>query len=86
MKEGILEKGGFAFAKDIAEALFKKVSKEKKGEKIRAIINHCDNLEGAKKLKELLKQRQIEISFISEGPNLFAVTGPGALMVGWMPI
>jgi DegV family protein with EDD domain len=92
IKNGILTKGGMVFAKDEPEALFKKIKKEsekdrKSGKKIRVIINHADNLEGAKKLKGLLKEIGAEVSFISEGPPIVcAVTGPGTLIVGWQPI
>jgi DegV family protein with EDD domain len=92
IKDGILTKGGTVFAKDEPEALFKKIKKESKkdrksGKKIRVIINHADNLEGAKKLKGLLKEIGAEVSFISEGPPIVcAVTGPGTLIVGWQPI
>lgn len=91
-KNGILEKGGIVFAKDESEALFKKFLKESKRErktrqKIRAVINHADNLEGAKKLKELLKGLGVEVSFISEGsPVICAATGPGTLILGWQAI
>jgi DegV family protein with EDD domain len=92
IKDGILTKGGMVFAKDEPEALFKKIKKESKkdrksGKKIRVIINHADNLEGAKKLKGLLKEIGAEVSFISEGPPIVcAVTGPGTLIAGWQPI
>jgi hypothetical protein len=92
IKDGILTKGGIILAKDESEALFKKVLKDsekerKMGKKIRVIINHADNLEGAKKLKGLLKEKKIEVSFISEGsPILCAVTGPGTLVCAWQPI
>jgi DegV family protein with EDD domain len=92
IKNGILQKGGIVFAKDEPEALFKIILKEsekerKAGKKIRAIINHADNLEGAKRLKESLKGIGIEVSFISEAsPLIGAVTGPGTLIVGWQPI
>jgi len=90
-KEGVLGKGGIVFAKDESEAIFKKILKESKKEKklskkIRVVINHCDNFEGAKKLKELLKGIGAEVSFISEGPDIFVVAGPGTLISGWMPI
>jgi DegV family protein with EDD domain len=91
IKEGKFEKGGIVFAKDEAEALFKKISKEsekerKKGKKIRVVINHADNLEGAKKLKEMLKKIDAEVSFISEGAPIFcAVLGPGTLVAAWQP-
>jgi DegV family protein with EDD domain len=92
IKNGILTKGGMIFAKDEPEALFKKIKKEsekdrKSGKKIRVIINHADNLEGAKKLKGLLKEIGAEVSFISEGPPIVcAVTGPGTLIAAWQPI
>jgi DegV family protein with EDD domain len=93
IKEGALIKGGIIFAKDEVEALFKKILKESKkerklGKKIRVIINHADNLEGAEKLKALLKKEiDVEISFISEAPLLItATTGPGTLIVGWQKI
>jgi len=91
LKEGVLGKGGIIFAKDEAEALFKKILKESKkergaGKKIRVVINHCDNLEGAKKIKEALKGIGAEVSFISEGPIILSVVGPDALMAAWQPI
>ncbi len=92
IKEGKIEKGGIVFAKDEAEALFKKFLKESEKErkskkKIRAIINHADSLEGAKKLKEKLKEIGVEVSFISEGsPIVCAVLGPGTLVLGWQVI
>jgi len=92
IKDGILTKGGMVFAKDESEALFKKIKKEsekdrKSGKKIRVIINHADNLEGAKKLKGLLKEIRAEVSFISEAPPIIcAITGPGTLISAWQPI
>jgi len=92
IKKGVLKKGGMIFAKDEAEAIFKKIEKESKKEKklekkIRVIINHADNLEGAKKLKNLLKKIEAEVSFISEGsPVVCAVPGPGTLISAWQPI
>ncbi len=90
-KGGVLQKGGIVLAKDEAEAIFKKIAKEskkiRKRKKIRVVINHADNLEGAKKLKNLLKKIGVEVSFISEAPLLIcAVTGPGTLILGWQPI
>lgn len=90
-KEGILGKGGVIFAKDEAEVLFKKILKESKrerrlGKRIRVVINHCDNLEGAKELKEALKGIGAEVSFISEGPSILAVVGPDALLAAWQSL
>jgi len=93
LKEGVIGKGGIVFAKDMAEALFKKAEKESKkdrseGKKIRAIINQADNLEQAEKLKKMLKEEiGVEVLFISEGPPLIcAAVGPGALLLGWQAI
>jgi hypothetical protein len=91
LKEGVLKKGGMVLARDEAEAIFKKIAKEskkvRKRKKIRVVINHADNLKGAKKLKDLLNKIETEISFISEAPLLIcAVTGPGTLIAAWQPI
>jgi hypothetical protein len=90
LKKGVLEKGGIVFAKDEAEVLFKKFLKDTKKErskKVRAIVNYADNLEGAEKLKKLLKSKNVEVPFISEGsPIVCAVLGPGSLALGWQSI
>jgi len=92
LKDGVIGKGGVVFAEDEPEAIFKKIQRASKkemkaGKRIRVIINHADNLEGAQKLKEMLKKIGAEVSFISEGsPIVCAVTGPGTLLVGWQPI
>ncbi len=92
LKDGIFSKGGIVLTRDMSQALFKKIAKESKkirakGKKIRAVINHVDNLEGAKKLKEALKEIEAEVSFISEGPpTVCAIAGPGSLIAGWQPI
>ena len=56
IKEGTLGKGGIVWARDMSEALFKKIAKDskkirKEGKKIRVIINQADNSEGAEKLR-----------------------------------
>lgn len=86
LKEGALGKGGIIFAKNETEALFKKIQKAtKKQKEIRIVINQADNLEGAEKLKQMLKEIGAEVSFISEGPPIIcAVTVPGTLIVGRM--
>jgi len=93
LKDGVLGKGGVVFAKDMAEALFKKIEKESKkerseGKKIRVIINQADNLGQAEKLKKILKEKiGAEVLFISEGPPIIcAGAGPGTIILGWMPI
>ncbi len=93
LKDGVLQKGGIIFAKNMAEAIFKKIVKEsknerKQGRKIRVVINQADNLEGAENLKTLLKKEiEAEISFIGEVPTLIGtVVGPGTLLAAWMPV
>ena len=93
VKEGAASKAGIVWAKDISEALFKKILKEsqkirKKGIRIRTVINHANNLKGAEKLKEMLKEEiKAEVSFISLAPAVVgAHTGPGTLIAAWMPL
>jgi len=61
IQAGVVKKGGVIWAKDMSEALFKKIKKDsqkvrKSGQKIRIIINHADNLKEAEKLKKKLKE------------------------------
>ncbi len=92
IKEGVLKSGGIVLAKSEAEALFKKIKKEskkerKEGKLIRAIIQHADNEIEAKKLKKLLKEIGIEVSFLSvASPVIGAHTGPGTLICGFQPV
>jgi DegV family protein with EDD domain len=93
IRNGMVQKGGIVWAQDAAEAFFKKIAKESKkvraqGKKIRVVINQADNLEGAEKLKKMLKKEiRAEVSFISEGPPIIcAATGPGTLLAAWMAI
>lgn len=94
IKNGVIAKGGFSiFAKDIPEALFKKIEKEskkfrKKGKKIRVIITHADNPRGAEKLKKMLKEKiGAEVPFVNLVCTLVGSRlGPGALVAGWHQI
>jgi fatty acid-binding protein DegV len=92
LKDGLVKKGGIVFAKDMAEAIFKKIEKEskkerKRGRKIRAIIGHADNPSEAEKLRQLLKSIKVEIPFISlASPLVCSHTGPGTLLAAWQPI
>jgi len=92
IKDGIVTKGGIIFAKDMAEALFKKIAKEsqktrKEGKSIRVIIGHADNPERAEKLRQLLKEIKAEVPFISlASPVICGHTGPGTLIAAWQPL
>jgi len=92
LKNGIIGKGGIVMAKDSAEALFKKIEKEsqkarKEGKRIRIIIGHADNPEGAENLRKLLKEIKAEVPFISlASPIICSHTGPGTLLAAWQPI
>jgi DegV family protein with EDD domain len=92
IRKGMVTKGGIIFAKDIAEALFKKISKEsqkdrKKGKKIRVIISHADNLEKAEKLRKILKKIKTEVPFVNlASPIICASAGPGTLIAAWQPL
>jgi len=92
VKDGVVAKGGVIFAKDMAEALFKKISKEsqkarKQGKRIRVIIGQADNLEGAEKLRKMLKEIKAEVPFISLGsPVVCAHAGPGTLIAAWQAL
>ncbi|MBZ9572161.1 DegV family EDD domain-containing protein [Patescibacteria group bacterium] len=93
-KNGLITKGGFSvFAKDTAEALFRKIEKDsrkirKKGKKIRVIIVHADNSEGAEKLKKMLKEKiKAEVPFINLVCTLIGSRfGPGGLIAAWHEI
>ena len=92
IKDGIVTKGGIIFAKDMAETLFKKISKEsqrarKEGKRIRVLIQQADNPEGAEKLRQSLKEIKAEVPFISlASPVVCSHTGPGTLLAAWQPI
>jgi len=87
LKNGLVQKGGMVLARDMAEAVFKKIKKESRGRKIRVIINHADNLEEAKKLKTKLKEIKAEVCYInSASPVICVHTGPGTLIAAWAPL
>ncbi len=94
IKDGILVKGGvLIFTKDTSEALFKAIEKESrkirnKGKKIRVVIAHADNPEGAEKLKNMLKEKMnAEIAFTNLVCTLVGSRlGPGSLLAGWHEI
>jgi hypothetical protein len=92
IKKGKVVMAGVVFAKDMAEALYKKIAKEskdarKKGKRIRVIINHADNMEGAERLRKMLKEIKAEVPFISlASPIICAHTGPGTLLAAWQAL
>ena len=93
VKDGVLTQDGIVFAKNKAEALFKKVAadsaKDRKiGKKIRTVIAHADDETGAKLLKTMLKERiGAEVSYIiMASPTLGVHAGPGSLIVAWTVI
>jgi len=93
IKDGVVEQIGFRFGvKETPEAIFKEIeTKSKKvrknGKKIRVVITHCDNLEEAEKLKDILKNIKAEVSFINLTGSVVGVhVGPGALIAGWTEI
>jgi DegV family protein with EDD domain len=77
-------------AKDVPEALFRELKKEiekiKEKNEIKIAIGHADNLEGAKKLKELIEKnlKEIEILFLGLIDPIIGVhVGPGSLAIAW---
>lgn len=76
-------------AKDIPTALFHELeSKAKKGKKFIAAITHCDNLERARKLKEMIEQnlKNVEVAFINLVDDVLgALLGPDAVALAWVP-
>ncbi len=93
IKEGKIEKGGVVFgASDLAIALYKKIKAtsekyRRKGKKIRVVINHCDNLKQAEKLRKMLKKIDAEVPYINlVGPVIGTHIGPGSLIAAWIPL
>jgi len=92
IKKGVIKAIGIkAGAKDIPTALFHQFeAKTKKlrnqGKKIRVVITHGDNIEGAQRLKETIEKELewVEVSFINLIDNVLAVlVGPGTLVLAW---
>jgi len=92
IKKGVIKAIGIkAGAKDISVALFHQLeAKTKKlrnqGKKIRVAITHGDDLEGARRLKEMIKKelKGVEVAFINLIDNVLAVLGgPDALILAW---
>jgi len=92
IKKGKVVSGGVVFAKDMAEALYKKIAKEsekdrKKGKRIRVIISHADNSEEAERLRKMLKEIKAEVPFVSlASPVVCSHTGPDTLIAAWQAL
>lgn len=88
-KNGKLVPAGFKTdAKDIPTALLKQFeSKAKKAKgKIRIVITHGDDLEGAQRLKEMIesKFKNTEVVFMNIINDIVgAISGPGTLVLSW---
>ncbi len=94
-KEGVLKPTGLKTgAKDIPVGLFKQFEAEteklrKGGKKIRVAITHGDDLEGAKRLKEMIEKepKNVEVVFLNILDNIIgALAGPDALTLSWCEI
>jgi DegV family protein with EDD domain len=79
-------------AKDIPTTLFKELeSKTKKlrnqGKKVRVAITHCDNREGAKRLKAMVEElKNVEVTFVNLVDDVLgSLLGPDALVIAWAP-
>lgn len=95
VKEGKITAIGIRVgAKDIPTALFNELENKTKklreqGQKIRVAITHCDNLERAQRLKEMIEKNleNIEIAFVNLVDNVLgALLGPDALALAWTPV
>jgi len=92
IKNGVLVSGGIVTgAKDIPAALFKKFETEtkklkKEGKKIRTVITHGDDLQGAVRLKEMIEKasENNQVAFINIIDNVLAtITGPDTMLLSW---
>jgi fatty acid-binding protein DegV len=80
-------------AKDVPAALFNQLKTETKGKieakkKIIVAISHADNLEGAKKLKEIIERelKGATCAFLSLiDPVVGVHSGPDTLILSWAP-
>jgi DegV family protein with EDD domain len=77
-------------AKDVPEALFRELKKEiekfKEKNEVKVAIGHADNLEGVKKLKQLIEEnlKNVEILFLGLIDPIIGVhVGPGTLAIAW---
>ena len=92
MKDGILVRAGIKTgAKEIATGLFKQfeteIKKLKLEEKnIKAVITHCDDIQGAQRLKEMIEKEfeNVKVEFINIMNNIVgSLVGPDGLVLCW---
>lgn len=95
IKNGLIKPIGIRTGvKEIAEAIFKELeTKTKKsrreGKKIRVVIIHCLNLEGAQGLKEMIEKKlgNTEVAFLNLIDRVIgSIVGPGSLGLAWCEI
>jgi len=92
IKKGIVAPVGIKIGvKDIPTALFREFEAEtrksrKAGKKIRVLITHGDDIEGAQKLKQMIEKefKDTEVVFLNLIDNVLGVlVGPDALLLAW---
>ena len=92
IKKGIVAPVGIKIGvKDIPTALFREFEAEtrksrKAGKKIRVVITHGDDIEGAQKLKQMIEKefKDTEVVFLNLIDNVLGVlVGPDALLLAW---
>ena len=92
IKKGIVAPVGIKIGvKDIPTALFREFEAEtrksrKAGKKIRVVITHGDDIEGAQKLKQMIEKelKNTEVVFLNLIDNVLGVlVGPDALLLAW---
>jgi len=92
IKNGVLVPTGLKTgAKDISTGLFKQFEMDIKklkmeGKKIKTVITHGDDLEGAERLKGMIEKefKNIETAFVNILNNVVgAPAGPNAITLAW---
>lgn len=80
-------------ARDIANALFKEIEEKtrelrSRGERIKAIITHADNLNEAQELKKMIEENLegVEVVFLNLINNIVGtLAGPDTIALAWAP-
>jgi len=94
-KNGLLVPAGMKTgAKDIPITLFRKFEKEnkkmeKEQKRVRIVITHGDDPEGAERLKEMIEKefKNVEFAFINIINNIVGVVaGPNSLVLAWCEV